>query len=247
MNDLSSSTAVAAVSASFLASLVEFVEVFTIILAVGLVEGWRPALTGSAVGLVLLIAVVALLGPLLGHVPLHLLQLTTGTLLLLFGARWLRKAILRAAGRMPLHDEQAAFAEESARLRLPSTGGPMRVSAGAIAAFKGVILEGGEVVFIVIAVGASQGLIYAASVGALAAAILVLAIGLMLHRPLTQVPENTLKFAIGIVLSAFGVFWLGEGLGFVWPGESVAILVIASLLLAASLVSMRILRRSRRT
>jgi uncharacterized membrane protein len=237
MNDLSSSTAIAAISASFLASLVEFVEVFTIILAVGLVEGWRPALMGSGAGLALLIAVVALLGPLLGHVPLYLLQLTTGALLLLFGARWLYKAILRAAGRMPLRDEQAAFAGESARLRA-------HVNAGSVAAFKAVILEGGEVVFIVIAVGASRGLIYAASVGALAAAILVLAIGLMLHRPLAQVPENTLKFAIGIVLSAFGIFWFGEGLGIVWPGESIAILMIASLLLAGSLVSLRVLKRS---
>src|SRR5262249_52027774 len=143
-------------------------------------------------------------GPALGQIPLHALQLVIGVLLLLFGMRWLRKAILRAAGMIALHDEAAAFAAETGKLAAPSS------SAGWIAgvtAFKAVLLEGLEVVFIVIAIGAGQGLLLPASLGAAAACALVLAIGLLVHRPLARVPENLLKFGVGVMLSAFGVFW----------------------------------------
>ena len=216
------------VSAAFLGSFVEVVEAFTIILAVGTVRGWRPALQGTAAGLGLLAALVVLLGPLFSLIPLHALQLFVGVLLLLFGLRWLRKAILRFAGIIGLHDETKAFDKETAELK-----GAMAAHAAAadwlaaVTAFKAVVLEGVEVVFIVLAVGAGNGLIVPASLGALAACGLVLLIGVAVHRPLARVPENILKFVVGIMLSAFGTFWVLEGLGGSWPGADVAVLGLA--------------------
>ena len=204
-----------------LASAVEVVEAFTIVLAVATIRGWRPALMGTAAVLGLLMIVVVALGPLLDRVQLHALQLVIGILLLLFGLRWLRKAILRAAGIVALHDEQAAFSAENTNLKDAITRHQPHLDwLAGIAAFKAVVLEGLEVVFIVIAVGAGQGLLIPASLGALAACLLVLLIGVTVHRPLSQVPENTLKFGVGVMLSAFGVFWTGEGLGvrFAWSG-----------------------------
>jgi uncharacterized membrane protein len=218
--------------AAFLASLVEFVEALTIVLAVGTVRGWRPALSGAALGVVALGLLVAVLGPALSLVPLRYLQLGVGVLLLLFGARWLRKAILRAAGRLALHDETAAFAKETAALQ-----GAADVVA-LMTAFKAVLLEGLEVVFIVIAVGAAGGLLVPATLGAVAAFLVVLALGLALHRPLAQVPENTLKFAVGAMILSFGLFWTGEGLGLSWPGEDWSIpgMILAWLALGLLLV-----------
>jgi Ca2+/H+ antiporter, TMEM165/GDT1 family len=237
-------TAAPAVSAAFLGSMVEVVEAFTIILAVGTVSGWRPALAGTAAGLTFLAVLVLALGPLLQAIPLHALQLVIGVLLLLFGLRWLRKAILRGAGILPLHDETAAFASETAGLRARSLREASRAAwIAAIAAFKAVVLEGIEVVFIVIAVGAGRGLLWPASLGALAACLLVLAIGLLVHRPLSRVPENTLKFGVGVMLSAFGLFWTGEGLGVGWPGEDLAILGFILLFLAVGLGAVARLRR----
>jgi len=167
---------------------------------------------------------IASLGPLLSLVPIHLLQLVIGVLLLLFGMGWLRKAILRAAGIIPLHDEDAIFASEAAQLSKATAR--RRTSLDWIAgltAFKAVLLEGLEVVFIVIAVGAGRGLLWPASLGALAACLVILAIGIAIHKPLATVPENTLKFGVGTMLSAFGVFWTGEGLGIVWPGQDIAL------------------------
>jgi len=236
----SSHLAATAVSAAFLGSLVEAVEALTIVLAVATVRGWRAAGLGAAAGLGLLALIVAALGPLLSQIPLHLLQLVTGVLLLLFGMRWLRKAILRAAGVIALHDEAAAFAAGTAELREHRTR--LEWLAG-LASFKAVLLEGLEVVFIVIAVGAGQGLLVPASAGALAACALVAIAGFALHRPLARVPENALKLAVGVMLSAFGVFWTGEGLGVAWPGADLAIVGFAALfLLVAGLASVALRR-----
>jgi uncharacterized membrane protein len=237
-------TAAPAVSAAFLSSIVEVVEAFTIVLAVATVRGWRPASLGAVAGLVLLALIVVTFGPLLGLVPLHGLQFAVGLLLLLFGMRWLRKAILRGAGVIALHDETLAFAHETAGLREQAQRHEARLDwLAGLASFKAVVLEGLEVVFIVIAVGAGRGLVVPASFGALAAAALVLVAGLLIHRPLARVPENTLKFAVGVMLSAFGVFWVGEGLGVPWPGEDLAIPVIALMFLASALIAVRAARR----
>lgn len=225
-------SAAPAISAAFLASLVEAVEAVTIVLAVATVRGWRSAGAGALAGLVSLALIVLMLGPLLERVPLHALQFVIGVLLLLFGMRWLRKAILRAAGVVPLHDEQIIFERESTQLRDQTHRHTARVNwLAALASFKAVLLEGLEVVFIVLAVGSGRGLLGAASIGALAACTLIVAIGFAARRPLARLPENTLKFAVGVLLSAFGVFWTGEGLGVPWPGGDLAILGIALLFL----------------
>ena len=233
-----------AIGSAFFASLVEIVEAFTIVLAVATLRGWRPAAVGTVTALAVLGVLIASLGPLLGLVPLHLFQIVVGILLLLFGMGWLRKAILRAAGVIPLHNEEAIFASEAAQLG--TTAGRERRSLDWIAgltAFKAVLLEGLEVVFIVIAVGSGRGLLWPASLGALAACVVILAIGIAIHKPLAKVPENTLKFGVGTMLSAFGVFWTGEGLGIVWPGQDLALAVFAALFLAIGLVTVSALRR----
>jgi Ca2+/H+ antiporter, TMEM165/GDT1 family len=239
------SIAAPAVTAAFLASLVEAVEAFTIVLAVATLRGWRPAALGTTAGLALLAGVILLLGPLLDRVPIHSLQLAIGILLLLFGMGWLRKASLRAAGIIPLHDEDATFAAEAAQLGQHTRRQHSNLDwVAGITALKAVLLEGLEVVFIVIAVGAGRGLLMPASLGALAACALVLAAGAMLHRPLSRVPENTLKFGVGVMLSAFGVFWTGEGLGIAWPGQDLALLLFAAMFLAAGLVGASLARRA---
>jgi Ca2+/H+ antiporter, TMEM165/GDT1 family len=234
-----------AMTAAFLASLVEAVEALTIVLAVATVRGWRPAGFGALSGLVLLAVMVVILGPLLELVPLQFLQLTIGFLLLLFGGRWLRKAVLRSAGIIPLHDEAKAFATETAELQEQARRNEARLDwLAGLASFKAVLLEGLEVVFIVIAVGSGRGLLVPASVGALAACLLVAGAGLLVHRPLARVPENTLKFAVGVLLCAFGVFWIGEGSGIAWPGEDLSIVGLAALFLAAALMMVAIARRA---
>ena len=233
-----------AISAAFLSSLVEAVEALTIVLAVGTVRGWRPAGLGAVAGFALLALIVLALGPLLDRVPLNLLQLAIGVLLLLFGMRWLRKAILRAAGVIPLHDEATAYATETAQLREQEnlhTAGLDWLAA--LASFKAIVLEGLEVVFIVIAVGAGCGLIIPASVGAIAACLLVAGVGFAVHQPLARVPENALKFVVGVMLSAFGVFWIGEGFGVDWPGEDIAIIAFAALFLVVALGTAALTRR----
>jgi uncharacterized membrane protein len=233
-----------AMTAAFLASLVEAVEALTIVLAVATVRGWRPAGFGAFAGLAVLFVIVAVLGPLLDYIPLHLLQLAIGVLLLLFGMRWLRKAILRSAGVIPLHDEALAFAIETTELREQARRHEARLDwLAALTSFKAVLLEGLEVVFIVIALSAGGGLLGAASAGALAACLLVAALGLVIHRPLARVPENTLKFAVGVMLSAFGMFWTGEGLGVAWPGADLAIAAFAVLFLAVGLAAVALARR----
>lgn len=224
--------------ASFLASLVEFVEALTVVLAVGVVRGWRPALLGTGLGLAVLFLLVIVLGPALARIPLDIVQLAVGTLLLLFGLRWLRKAILRAAGVIPLHDEAQAFAAETALLQRGATVGVAWDWVAISTAFKIVMLEGIEVVFIVIAIGAAGGLLLPASVGAVAALLVVVLLGIVLHRPLASIPENALKFAVGVLLSAFGTFWVGEGIGAAWPAAdwSILALIAGFLLLALMMV-----------
>ena len=206
------------VLAAFLASLVEAVEALTVILAVGSVRGWRAALAGTAVALGVLLVLVVTLGSALLRVPLGMLQLVVGGLLLLFGLRWLRKAILRQVGVIALHDEAAAYARQSESMRrLDSARGWDKVAF--LSCFQITMLEGAEVVFIVVAIGAGgAGLLLPTSLGALAALLVVVLLGLAIHRPLANVPENTLKFIVGVLLSAFGTFWAGEGIGIAWPG-----------------------------
>ena len=243
---ISLTTAAPAVGAAFVASLVEVVEAFTIVLAAGTLRGWRGAVAGTAAGLATLALIVVALGPLLNRVPLHLLQLVIGVLLLLFGMGWLRKAVLRAAGIIALHDENAAFAAETANLS--DTTAPRHSGfdwLGGVMAFKAVLLEGLEVVFIVIAVGAGRGLLVPASLGALAACAVVLAIGAVVHRPLARVPENTLKFAVGVILCAFGVFWTGEGMGITWPGGDLMILAFGAAFLIVGLGAVAVIRQPR--
>jgi uncharacterized membrane protein len=215
---------IAAFLAALLGSLVECVEALTVVLAVASVRGWRGALAGTGLGLATLLLVLAVGGRWLAAVPMAALQLIIGALLLLFGLRWLRKAILRAAGLLPLHDEARAFqrAEQQLRAAAPNRG---RLDPLALAtSFKIVLLEGGEVVFIVLAVSPGTGTRGPAVAGALAALVLTCALGIALRRPLARVPENSLKFAVGILLSAFGSFWVGAGLGLAWPGEDWSLL-----------------------
>jgi uncharacterized membrane protein len=213
----------------FLASLVEAVEAATIILAVGIVRGWRAALLGASLGLFVLAIVVVVLGSTLESVPVSFLQIAIGLLLLSLGLSWLRKSVLRYAGRLPLHDESAAFATETTSLgSIPLSMAGMDWAAILIS-FKAVLLEGLEVVLIVIAVGLGGGRLQSASLSALAACLLVAITGFALRRPLTRVPENALKFAVASMLCAFGIFWLGEGLGYRWPGGDLVIFALIAL------------------
>ncbi len=229
--------------AGFLASLVEFIEALTVVLAVGATRGWKGALGGAGLAMLVLIAIVLILGPTLVRIPLDLVQLGVGTLLLLFGLRWLRKAILRAAGIIALHDEEKLFAEEVATLSSLArvTQGWDRVAVAT--SFKITMVEGIEVVFIIVAMGAAGGgLLIPASVGAIAALLVVIALGLALHKPVSTIPENTLKFTVGVLLSAFGTFWIGEGLGLAWPGEDWSLLILGAGYLAASILSVSLCR-----
>ncbi|MGM5059130.1 COG4280 domain-containing protein (plasmid) [Rhizobium leguminosarum] len=235
-------TITSTVTAAFLGSFVEVVEAFTIILAVGVTQSWRPAFIGTGLALGLLALLVLALGPLLGLIPIELMQFVIGTLLVLFGLRWLRKAILRASGFIALHDEDKAFAAETDSLRRQSAERRANFLAGT-AAFKAVLLEGIEVVFIVIATGAGHGMIGYASLGAAAACLLVLIIGIFVHKPLSAVPENSLKFVVGLLLSAFGIFWVGEGVGADWPGADLSLLAILAVLAVFSFAAVRMLRQ----
>ncbi|UXN61366.1 COG4280 domain-containing protein [Phyllobacterium zundukense] len=234
-------TIVSTMTAAFLGSFVEVVEAFTIILAVGVSRSWKPAIIGTGLALVVLAALVLILGPLLGLIPTELLQFVIGTLLILFGMRWLRKAILRASGIIALHDEAEAFARETDQLKRQAAERRADWIAG-IAAFKAVLLEGIEVVFIVIAVGAGRGMLGYAALGAAIACLLVLIVGFVVHKPLSQVPENTLKFVVGLLLTAFGVFWVGEGLGADWPGADLSLIAILAILAIFSFAAVRMLR-----
>ncbi len=233
------------VLASFLASLVEFVEALTVVLAVGSVRGWRSAVTGTTMAIAILLVLIALLGHALTRVPLHLLQLVIGVLLLLFGLRWLRKAILRSSGHIALHDEEVAFEKNAAAMRVQGTMHAWDRIAFA-SAFQITMLEGTEVVFIVIAMGAGgAGLLLPATLGAITALLLVIALGVALHRPLSHVPENKLKFVVGVLLAAFGTFWVGEGAHLFWPGGDWCIPALIAGYLVVALLAVALCRGGR--
>jgi uncharacterized membrane protein len=243
-------------AASFLASGVEFVEALTIVLALGVTRGWRASLWGAAAAMVLLAVAIAAIGPGVTHaISREWLQLVVGALLLTFGLQWLRKAILRSTGLLALHDEDATFAAETAAAR--NAGDERRFGLDWYAftiSFKAVLLEGLEVVFIVISFGASASDRAPAVIGAATAFALVLAVGVAVHRPLARVPENLIKHGVGLLLSTFGLFWLVEGLNafaaarhpVAWPGGDLALPFILLAWLACAQVSMRLLRAPQR-
>ena len=232
-----------AATPAFLASAVEFVEATTIVLAVGLTRGWRAPLAGTALAVLTLAVIVATLGvALVTVVPKHLLLGVVGTLLLLFGLRWLRKAVLRFAGIVALHDEEEIYRNQVAELRSQGLARTEWDWIGTIVSYKAVLLEGTEVAFIVIAFGAKGvGAMNAAILGALAAGIIVVAVAAALRAPLTAVPENWLKFGVGAMLSTFGVFWFGEGVGAEWPGDAASIPLILGSFLLVSWIAVRLL------
>jgi uncharacterized membrane protein len=230
-------------AAAFLACTVEMVEALTIVLAVGVTRGWRSARRGVAAALAALAVIVAVLGPALAHIPIDSLRVVIGALLLIFGLQWLRKAILRASGLKALHDEEAIYNAEVALLT--AAGKPPAHDWYAFTvAFKGVFLEGLEVAFIVVTFGGAQHNVAVATLGAVAALIVVLVAGVFVHGPLTRVPENTLKFGVGVMLTSFGIFWSGEGAGVDWPGADAALLVLIGFVVAVSFVLVALLRRA---
>ncbi len=232
--------------AVFLASAVEGVEAVTIVLAAGITRGWRSAWAGVAAALAVLAVLVAALGPALTLLPIDVLRLVVGGLLLVFGLQWLRKAILRASGFKALHDEEAIFAEEVAALRAAGRE-PSRIDGfGFTVSFKGVLLEGLEVAFIAITFGSNQHDVPLAAVAAVAAVVVVAGAGFFVHAPLSRVPENTLKYVVGVMLTSFGTFWGAEGAGAHWPAGDAAILAIIAFTLASSFVLVALLRRIRR-
>lgn len=213
------------ITSTFLACAVEMVEALTIVLATGITRGWRSTLIGTGVALLALLLIVAMLGPAIAQVPMHIMQVVVGALMLIFGLQWLRKAMLRAAGRKAMHDEDAIFAAEQAEARKHQQDARAPIDWYSFTiCFKGVFLEGLEVAFITITFGVAQQQLDLAVYGALAAFVLVVLAGLLLHRPLSQVPENTLKYVVGLLLTSFGTFWAAEGVGVEWPGTDVALL-----------------------
>jgi uncharacterized membrane protein len=229
--------------AAFLGSAVESVEALTIVLAVGLTRGWRSPLYGTLVALVALAVLVLLFGQLIvTRVPELTLKLIIGTLIVLFGLRWLHKAILRSAGVIAMHDENKSYEETVNELR----GSPLRQDWVAFTiALKGVFLEGMEVVFIVVAVGGTGGGLGFAVAGGLLAMVVIAVIGLVVRKPLAQVPENTLKYAVGVILASIGTFWAAEGMGATWPLDLVSVLGIAAIYFGASRVAVMMVRRRR--
>ncbi|MBJ7609414.1 MAG: hypothetical protein JF887_08290 [Candidatus Dormibacteraeota bacterium] len=237
-------SAVLLVVAVFLASAVEMVEAATIVLAVGVTRGWRAAMLGVGAGLLALGVVVAILGPALTAIPLSALRLVVGGLLLVFGLGWLRKAILRAGGLKALHDESATFRTERDRARQAAVAAGGLDTYGFTVSFKGVLLEGLEVAFIVVTFGSNQGRIGLAALGAASAAVIVLAAVVVVRGPLARVPENTMKFGVGTLLTSFGIFWGAEGAGIEWPGADLALAVLIPLTLIVGVALVALLRRS---
>lgn len=232
--------------AVFLACVVEAVEALTIVLAAGTSRDWRSAITGVIGGVVVLTVIVAVLGPAVTAIPLGGLRLVVGGLLLIFGLQWLRKAILRASGLKALHNEEAIFATELAAARAAPIGrrGVVADWYSFTLSFKGVVLEGLEVVFIALTFGANQRNIPLAATAALAAVVLVAGVGVAVRAPLARVPENTMKFVVGIMLTSFGIFWGAEGAGAVWPGADAALLGVVPAVALFALVLVVVLRRA---
>jgi uncharacterized membrane protein len=232
--------------AVFLACAVEAVEATTIVLAAGTARDWRSAIMGTSAALVILAAVVAALGPALTVIPLTGLRVVVGTLLLVFGLQWLRKAILRASGHKALHDEAALYEQELAAARTAVTASRSGVPDwyAFTLSFKGVLLEGLEVAFIAVTFGSNQHDIPMAAIAAAAAVVVVVLAGVAVKGPLARVPENTLKFVVGVMLTAFGTFWAAEGAGGHWPGSDAALLVLVPAIAVFALGLVAVLRRA---
>jgi len=230
----------------FLASIVEGVEALTIVLAIGTTRGWRSTWYGVGAALIVLSVFVGVLGPALTLIPINALRLVVGGLLLTFGLQWLRKAILRASGFKSLHDEAAIFnkaANASKKAKNNQQKAMIDDWYAFTIAFKGVLLEGLEVAFIVVTFGASQGSIPLAVVAAAVAVLVVVAVGIKVHKPLSKVPENTLKFVVGIMLTSFGIFWGSEGAGIHWPGSDAALIGVIALIAITAFMQVAWLRR----
>ncbi len=240
-------TALPLVLTVFVACAVEAVEALTIVLAAGLTREWRSTFQGMAAALVVLAAIVAVLGPTITLLPLTALRLVVGALLLIFGLQWLRKAILRASGYKALHDEASAYLREVAAAKAAPVSRRRWVGDwyAFTLSFKGVLLEGLEVVFIVITFGANQHNLGAAVIGAAMAVVVVAATGIAVRAPLARVPENAMKFVVGIMLTSFGTFWGAEGAGVTWPGNDAALLVLVPVVAVTSLGFAAWLRRGR--
>ncbi|MBV9208028.1 MAG: TMEM165/GDT1 family protein [Actinobacteria bacterium] len=240
-------TALPLILTVFVACAVEAVEALTIVLASGLTREWRSTFQGTAAALVVLAVVVAAIGPALTLLPLWVLRLVVGALLAIFGVQWLRKAILRAAGYKSLHDEASAYLREvaAAKSAAVTSRRGVRDWYAFTLSFKGVLLEGLEVVFIVLTFGANQHNLDAAVIGAAAAVIVVAATGIAVRAPLAKVPENAMKFAVGIMLTSFGIFWGAEGAGVAWPGNDAALLALVPVVALVSLGYTVLLRQRR--
>jgi uncharacterized membrane protein len=232
---------------TFAASAVEMVEALTIVLAVGVTRGWRATAWGGVIALVALATIVVILGPAINRIPLDALRVFVGALLLIFGLQWLRKAILRASGHKALHDEDAIFAREVAESEQAAVDEQGFDWYAFTIAFKGVFLEGLEVAFIVVTFGAAQGRIGLAALGALTALIVVGTAGVIVHAPLTRVPENWLKLGVGVMLTSFGTFWSAEGAGVSWPGGEICLVAVVGFVIALTWVLTMALRTPRRT
>lgn len=232
------------ITASFLGTAVEFIEALTIVLAVGVVRGWKSSLLGMSAAILLLTALVALFGiPLMTLVQVSMFQLIIGIFMLMFGMRWLRKAILRYAGLKALHLEDKAYQEELERQRKEGTVAAAIDWFGFATSFNIVLLEGIEAIFIVLTLGLATSSMSSAILGSLIGILLVVASGVLLRKPLTMISENTMKFIVGLMLSGFGIFWVGEGIGVEWWKQDLSILVIIALLLAASGAGVGVLRK----
>lgn len=230
-------------AAAFLACAVEMVEALTIVLAVAVTRGWRSAAWGIAAALGALTLIIAALGPALSKLPIDSLRVAVGVLLLIFGLQWLRKAIMRASGLKALHDEEAIYAAEVAELTAQGKRQAHDWYAFTVA-FKGVFLEGLEVAFIIVTFGGAQHNVGIAALGAAVALVIVLLAGVVVHGPLTRVPENTLKFGVGVMLTSFGTFWSAEGAGVSWPGGDAALVALIGFVVVMSFALVTILRRA---
>jgi uncharacterized membrane protein len=236
------SSAIVLMVAVFLAASVEMVEALTIVVAAGVSRGWRSALEGAAAAIALLGVVVAALGPaIVRWVPLNSLRVVVGAILLVFGLQWLRKAVLRATGYKAKHDEDAIFARQVSELTADGPSRSGRDPVGFAVAFKGVLLEGLEVVIIVLTLGTTDHNLGLAALAAAAAALIVTGVGVVVAKQLAGVPENAMKMGVGLMLVSFGSFWSGEGVGVHWPGSDLAIPVLVGLYAAVTYVVVRAL------
>jgi uncharacterized membrane protein len=230
------------IAASFLGTAVEFIEALTVVLAVGVVRGWKSSLSGMTVALLVLAAMVTLFGvPLMNLVNLAIFQLIIGILMLLFGMRWLRKAILRYSGLKALHLEDKAYTEELNRQRSHAKSNTAMDWFGFVTSFNIVLLEGIEAVFIVLTFGLAAHSLLSSITGSIIGLVMVVLAGILLRKPLATIPENTMKFVVGLMLSGFGIFWVGEGIGVSWWHADVSILVICLGLLLVSFLCVRLL------